>query len=288
MRRVSILAVLLLCCHLARADAPPATKPAGDAAAQVVAVTAEYDKAMNDFSQAYAAAKTPEEQQRILSEKYPQPAQYSPRLLKIAQDNPKTPAAFDALKWIIERDRLPAGSSNDALKMMTRDFAGDPRAGEVSSQLMWSSAPGADVFLQAVIAQNNDRTAKGLATFALGRFRKTQTGYVREIKEHSSNVGMYESYLGKDFVESMSKLDADAVMKQAESLFEQAVKEYGDVKGGFHETLGKSAEAELFELRELAIGKVAPDIVGEDIQGVPMKLGDFRGKVVLLDFWGDW
>lgn len=39
---------------------------------------------------------------------------------------------------------------------------------------------------------------------------------------------------------------------------------------------------------ELAIGKVAPDIEGEDIDGVPFKLCDYRGKVVLLDFWGDW
>jgi peroxiredoxin len=35
-------------------------------------------------------------------------------------------------------------------------------------------------------------------------------------------------------------------------------------------------------------GKIAPDIVGEDIDGKPMKLSDFRGKVVLLDFWGFW
>ena len=36
------------------------------------------------------------------------------------------------------------------------------------------------------------------------------------------------------------------------------------------------------------IGKPAPEIEGEDIDGKPMKLSDFRGKVVLLDFWGHW
>ena len=39
---------------------------------------------------------------------------------------------------------------------------------------------------------------------------------------------------------------------------------------------------------QLQIGKVAPDIVGEDIDGVKFKLSDYRGKVVVLDFWGDW
>jgi cytochrome oxidase Cu insertion factor (SCO1/SenC/PrrC family) len=38
----------------------------------------------------------------------------------------------------------------------------------------------------------------------------------------------------------------------------------------------------------LAIGKMAPEITGDDIDGKPFKLSDFRGKVVLLDFWGNW
>jgi len=41
-------------------------------------------------------------------------------------------------------------------------------------------------------------------------------------------------------------------------------------------------------MRELAIGKVAPEIVGEDLNGKPLKLSDFRGKVVMLSFWGTW
>ena len=37
-----------------------------------------------------------------------------------------------------------------------------------------------------------------------------------------------------------------------------------------------------------AIGSEAPEIEGEDIDGVRFKLSDFRGRVVVLDFWGDW
>jgi len=36
------------------------------------------------------------------------------------------------------------------------------------------------------------------------------------------------------------------------------------------------------------IGNQAPEITGEDIDGVAFKLSDYRGKVVVLDFWGDW
>lgn len=37
-----------------------------------------------------------------------------------------------------------------------------------------------------------------------------------------------------------------------------------------------------------AVGKVAPNIVGTDADGVKFQLKDYRGKVVVLDFWGEW
>ncbi len=36
------------------------------------------------------------------------------------------------------------------------------------------------------------------------------------------------------------------------------------------------------------IGKPAPEIVGRDLSGKSFKLSDYRGKVVVLDFWGNW
>ena len=39
---------------------------------------------------------------------------------------------------------------------------------------------------------------------------------------------------------------------------------------------------------KLGAGTMAPDIEGEDLDGVAFKLSDYKGKVVFLDFWGDW
>ena len=38
----------------------------------------------------------------------------------------------------------------------------------------------------------------------------------------------------------------------------------------------------------LAIGQTAPEITGADQDGTQFKLSDYRGKVVVIDFWGDW
>ncbi len=36
------------------------------------------------------------------------------------------------------------------------------------------------------------------------------------------------------------------------------------------------------------IGEVAPDFQGKKPDGSTLKLSDYRGKIVLLDFWGTW
>ncbi len=45
---------------------------------------------------------------------------------------------------------------------------------------------------------------------------------------------------------------------------------------------------QLDELRALAVGQVAPDIVLPDPSGKTTKLSDLRGKYVLIDFWAAW
>lgn len=40
--------------------------------------------------------------------------------------------------------------------------------------------------------------------------------------------------------------------------------------------------------RGLTVGDRLPDVAGFDLEGLPLRLSDYRGKVVVLDFWGDW
>jgi len=54
------------------------------------------------------------------------------------------------------------------------------------------------------------------------------------------------------------------------------------------EKLGAIAAKALFRIRNLSRGRVAAEITGEDIFGREFKLSDYRGKVVMLYFWGHW
>ena len=86
----------------------------------------------------------------------------------------------------------------------------------------------------------------------------------------------------------MLRQDRDKALKEIEEVLEQAAQKYGDVKLPDGDVVAERAKAELFGIRNLIVGKEAPDIEGEDQDGKRFKLSDYRGKVVLLDFWGNW
>ena len=44
----------------------------------------------------------------------------------------------------------------------------------------------------------------------------------------------------------------------------------------------------LFEAEHLQIGMTVPAITGVNEHGQPIKLADFKGRVVVIDFWGTW
>jgi hypothetical protein len=110
-------------------------------------------------------------------------------------------------------------------------------------------------------------------------------------REVQGVAGLYLAEVLKNQADAAADSNPDlakTLRYDCEKLFERAAKEYADVKLPFRGTVGARAEAELFEARHLAVGKPVPDIEGEDSDGKRFNLSDYRGKVVLLDFWGNW
>ncbi len=52
--------------------------------------------------------------------------------------------------------------------------------------------------------------------------------------------------------------------------------------------MGREYKAKLEKWKNVGIGMVAPDFVLYDQERKPIKLSDFKGKYVLLDFWASW
>ena len=69
---------------------------------------------------------------------------------------------------------------------------------------------------------------------------------------------------------------------EAKALFAQLNTDYADTP------YAKRAASYIFQLDNLQVGMTAPDFEATDETGQNFKLSDYRGKVVVVDFWGFW
>ena len=113
---------------------------------------------------------------------------------------------------------------------------------------------------RALIRDSPDRDVQGLARVALASWLRGRCNDPSVLA-----VGPGES----------------ALIDEAKSLLTDVVEKYADVRRrNSTVTLGPIAHLELDELR----GREAPVTEGMDERGMPLRLSDYRGKVVVLSF----
>ncbi len=244
-------------------DPPGHSKtPARSPSAEFQAITAAFRQAQADFLRAYAGAATPAERARLGREQYPQPRTYARRVLALVERHPKDPFVPGALAWVVTT--APGTPEADsAAQRLFSDHADSRAVGPVCPLLR---SPRAEEYLRRVLAHNPYRDVRGTATLALARTLRNRAE-------------------GADPADDARRT---ALLEEARTLFERVA---GPEFAAVHTPAGTLADAagrDLFELRHLTVGRPAPDIEGEDTDGKKFKLSDYRGKVVLLDFWGHW
>jgi hypothetical protein len=279
--RTGILIVVLALAVAVDADEPrdqPATP-----AEQYGALLKEYRAAADAFAKASAAAKTDEERKKLVRPWDP----FAPRFLELAEKNPKDPIAVDALVWVVDNTadgtEVQDSPRAKALALLLRDHMQSAKLGPVCPRLGVGFAKESERFLRTVLEKNPHQQVQGLACLALAQFLNHRLRLLDRIRDGPELAKDYEILLGKAYLGELQGQDRAKLANEVETLFEQAANQDGDVKGPF--PVAAKAKAELFKIRHLAVGKEAPEIEGEDQQGKTFKLSDYRGKVVLLDFW---
>jgi hypothetical protein len=269
---------------LTAADDKPDLSPAD----QVKKLIADFDKAQQDFYKEYGEAKTQEERQKLINEKMPKPDKTATQLLELAEKNSKDEGVVpDALIWIVTHTSGDAAKSRERALDLLAGHVASPKVGDVCMSLIYNPSPSGEKLMRAIVEKGGSDDAKGKATFSLGQYLKNNAEGIRTIKDQPEMLKNYEQAYGKDVVAQMLERDPTAMGKEAEKLFETVAEKYGDVKV-YNRPLSEMAGGELFEIRNLGIGKTAPDIEGDDLDGNKLKLSEYRGKVVVIDFWGNW
>jgi hypothetical protein len=293
---------LLAAAWLVAADPAPPPKPPmppGTPAEQVKTLIGQYDAAMAEFRKRYEAAKSDEEQEKLWVLR-PDADDYAELLVQIAEKNPKDPTAFDALVWAgrygTTSPRKIGSPYNRAKPILARDYLTDPRIGPFCWALRYESFdPKVFGYLRTVQAKNPTKSAQAVAAFTLAKLLDERVGWVESFtrKFKPEQIKRFEDVYGKEAIADIKRSDPAALRKEYEQLLERVVtdKDYAATVIDREEakvSLGELADRELFAFRHLQPGKPAPEIEGEDVDGVKFKLSDYRGKVVLLGFWGHW
>lgn len=195
-------------------------------------------------------------------------------------ENDSDSAAFDALLWSMANDSQRPENAQRCLAILEAKHMQSERMAEVCSSRMGVNAD----FLKRVIQATPHSTVRWSAQMALAeQYREDARMAERLATSTAEERQQYEGWMGAERIAAITKADPKQLEADAVALYE-AVAEAADPQS----EAGQDARRELYELRNLAVGMPAPEIEGPDLDGVAFKLSDYRGKVVLLDFWGNW
>jgi len=124
-----------------------------------------------------------------------------------------------------------------------------------------------------------------------GKKITVQYAYSFEDKKVTPNVG----WLGVDADENgeidMDSLSPEAARADDETIVFRVGQTYISTKKadvGKNQIVLREHQAKDYKRKELVVGRELPDFSFVDLNGKKRKFSEFRGKYVLLDFWGFW
>jgi peroxiredoxin len=229
--------------------------PLSDPRPRVRELLKDYEKAEFEFQQLLNGARGEREALKIWENDHPGP-KYARRFYEVATAERGTVTAFQALCLACRFDSESKKPEylHKALDRLLEDHAKDKGMKQAVPFLARTDNPAVRDFLRKLVAKSPHREVIALGGFYL-----------------AAQLNMQE---GDDGAE-------------ATKLLERCQTEYKDLSVG-ESTLGEAAKLLAHRVQFLSVGRKAADIKAKDVDGKEFKLSDFRGKVVLLDFFADW
>ena len=255
MKTYSLLAGALLLGTVAAQDPAEAKTQAPSAAERMQELNDLQKKAVEDWRAEIKKSKEDAAAGRAGARAMRMRPDYGPvaeKALAYAKDYKGKDDAVDFLMMAVNLDQKVA---RPALETLMADHIDSPKLAEMGRMIPYFDRIVSPEFAkeaQAKLLKSKSADVRGWAMFALHQ-GTIETGDLN----------------GSEYKDARSKL--------------MAVAEEVEDKNLANQITGAIDEREKF-----GIGCTAPDIEGLDLDGVAFKLSDYKGKVIFLDFWGDW
>ncbi|WP_309720617.1 hypothetical protein [Armatimonas sp.] len=193
---------------------------------------------------------------------------FATRGLALVQGDPKATGAFELLVAVLFATELTA----DIARLIERHYLSHPEAGKITTSLYFAPIPEAETLLEALRKQSPHPKVRGQASY--WQAKRIMEGF--------------SAYTTRP----LPTPQQPAAAKKCVALLEEVIARYPASFTLYKEvTAGEKAKQELAgakNLLYLRLGAVAPEIQADDPDGKRFKLSDYRGTVVMLDFWGNW
>lgn len=246
----------------------------------VEAIVQKFMEEQGEFRSKVRSASAEEREE--LYKNRPTPAPYIPEMQKIAEENPKTELAESACMWLVAYGREFPEVTDQAYKTLLSDFVESENLHDICLGMRYAiPSPKVVDRLDTLINESPHDLVKAKAIF-------TKACYLEEMvlgKQRIDDPTLLAN-VGEEGVEYLKGLEIER--ESIEALYETVIENYPDVEVYGSRKLGALSESSLYALRNLSIGCIAPEIEAADLDGKEFKLSDYRGKVVMIDFWGDW
>lgn len=226
---------------------------------QFKALIKAYNEAFQEYSRAYRAAKTPAEQQKVVAEKYPDPAKWGGECLELIAKNPKAPFVEEGLIWTLTNEPelmrvrpwyqhaaryeqiwlmirggrqfgVPSKEEKEvrrkAISLLLRDHVASPNLGRVAELLGSSQDSEGAALLRAVRDKNPSKEVRAAAALALARRMQNRVALVKQLKDNPQLAKSVAQQFGPDFVEELRKADPAKLVVEAEKLYAELVERY--------------------------------------------------------------
>jgi len=288
---------------------------------ELIKLGEEVERLQKEFSKERDDHPSPAKQLALYREKHPANV-LANRFLELAAAHADHPIAISALGYVFQAatgagdPEAPISKVREqAIDQVIERHLTNPDIVLFFAGLQYGvPSPKGETLLRAALSRSPHREVRAAACYELAHFLRFKAEVPANLKALSERPRpddpatrtVRESSLRN--LERFAGVDVVKARAEAEQLLERVWREFADVpqvqflvEGPGHvqfsryippnaktKIYGALADAALFELRNLAVGKPAPDIEGEDVDGQPFKLSDYRGKVVVLTFCGNW
>ncbi len=230
--------------------------------AEFDALSKGYEAGLEAFFQPLEDAKKAGEPSKVQLDWTKHPLQeWLPKAQALAERAKGTEAAVPVLVWILTH----AGETGESRKELVE--------GVVKTLLQ--------AHLESPSLEQATEALRHDCSWVLGtRITEMVLASISATSPHAAVRAAALYHAGALVLEDPASTDEDR--GRAKALLERVVDEFGGT------SWARQASEYLYGTQRLLVGQAAPDFEATDVEGAKFELSDYRGKVVVVKFWGFW